>query len=88
MAAYSLSAREHDCLTWAAKGKTYAEIGAILGISFASVKNYLDAARYKLHAANVTHAVAIATLKAIDIGDDPVPRFPAIEPPQNCRPVG
>jgi hypothetical protein len=50
-----------ECLEWAAQGKTIIEISMILGISLASVKSYLDAARYRLNAVNVTHAVAIAT---------------------------
>jgi DNA-binding CsgD family transcriptional regulator len=45
---------------WAAHGKTYNEIGMILGIKFATVKRYLDGARWKLNAVNLPHAVAIA----------------------------
>lgn len=79
--ANQLSSRETECLTLAAQGKTYNEIGAILGLSFASIKSYLDCSRYKLHASNVTHAVAIAiSLGLIDLGEDPMPRFPSIEP--------
>jgi DNA-binding CsgD family transcriptional regulator len=78
-----LSKREHQCLTWAAHGKTYAEIGAILDLSFGSVKSYLDAARYKLHGANIVHTVAIAVKTGvIDIED--APRYPAIDHP-SCR---
>ena len=59
-----MSAREHECLSLAAQGKTYRDIGSIVGLSFATVKTYLDTARYKLDAINLTHAVA----KAITLG--------------------
>jgi DNA-binding CsgD family transcriptional regulator len=55
-----LSPRELECLTWAAHGKTYTEIGMILNIKFATVKRHLDFARLKLNAVNLPHAVAIA----------------------------
>jgi DNA-binding CsgD family transcriptional regulator len=56
----SLSLREEQCLIWAARGKTYEEIGEITNLSFYSVRSHLDVARSKLHGANLTHAVAIA----------------------------
>jgi DNA-binding CsgD family transcriptional regulator len=55
-----LSAREAECLTWAAQGKSYKDIGMLTGLSYGSVKSYLDAARHKLDAVNVAHAVALA----------------------------
>jgi DNA-binding CsgD family transcriptional regulator len=55
-----LSDREMECLAWAAQGKTYYDIGALTGLSFGSVKTYLDSARLKLNAVNLTHAVALA----------------------------
>lgn len=55
-----LSRRESECLAWAAQGKTYTEIAMLVGISFGSVKSYLDSARYKLDAVNLPHAVALA----------------------------
>src|SRR5262249_24949478 len=79
----ALSPREMECLTWAAKGKTYSDIAAILGLSFATVKVYLDASRYKLHASNLVHAAAIAVARGlIDMGADRVPRLPAMQPQQ------
>ena len=76
-----LSKRELECLTWAAHGKTMNEIGAILHLSFGSVKSYLDGGRYKLHTANVTHTVAVAVaIGLIDMGDNPMPPFPAMLP--------
>jgi DNA-binding CsgD family transcriptional regulator len=56
----NLSSREEQCLIWAARGKTYQEIGEILNIAFGSVKTHLDAARHKLRCVNLTHAVALA----------------------------
>jgi DNA-binding CsgD family transcriptional regulator len=55
-----LSLREEQCLMWAARGKTYEEIGELTNLSFYSVRSHLDLARLKLHAANLTHAVAMA----------------------------
>lgn len=55
-----LSRRERECLFWAAKGKTFGEIATILTISERTVKFYLDVARHKLGAMNITEAVAKA----------------------------
>jgi DNA-binding CsgD family transcriptional regulator len=54
----TLSAREFEALTWAAKGKTYWETAAIIGVSYASVHGYVDSLKLKMGAANITHAVA------------------------------
>jgi DNA-binding CsgD family transcriptional regulator len=56
----NLSLREEQCLIWAARGKTYEEIGEITNLSFYSVRSHLDVARHKLRGANLTNAVAIA----------------------------
>jgi len=56
----NLSLREEECLIWAARGKTYEEIGQITNLSYYSVRSHLDIARHKLHGTNLTHAVAIA----------------------------
>ncbi len=55
-----LSRREEQCLIWAARGKTYQEIGEILELTFGSVKTHLDSARRKLNCTNLTHTVAVA----------------------------
>lgn len=55
-----LAPREIECLKWKASGKTDWETGMILGISEKTVRFYLDLARAKLNASNVTHAVAKA----------------------------
>jgi DNA-binding CsgD family transcriptional regulator len=61
----NLSLREEQCVMWAARGKTYEEIGQILDLSFHSVRNHLDIARHKLHGINLTHAVAVAVAHGI-----------------------
>jgi DNA-binding CsgD family transcriptional regulator len=58
--AVKLSPREAECLKWAAKGKSFEDIGDILGLSARTVRFYLDLARHKLNCLNVTHAVARA----------------------------
>ena len=50
---------------WACRGKTYQEIAAIHGLSFGSVKSYLDAARHKLNVANLPQACAVAVAEDI-----------------------
>ena len=45
---------------WSARGKTYAETALILGLSFGSIKSYLDTARYKLNAVTLPQATALA----------------------------
>ena len=61
----SLSRREEQCLIWAARGKTYEEIGEITGLSYYSVRSHLDIARHKLHGTNLTNAVAIALAQGV-----------------------
>ena len=55
-----LSTRELQVLTWAARGKTYAETAQILNLSPGTIKTYLDAGRYKLAAINLAQATAVA----------------------------
>jgi DNA-binding response OmpR family regulator len=52
-----LSEREAEALTWAARGKTSAEIARILGITKRTVDFHIDNARTKLGVANRTEAV-------------------------------
>lgn len=74
-----LSRREEQCLIWAARGKTYQEIGEILDLTFGSVKTHLDSARHKLGCMNLTHTVAVAIASGVlpakavqgDIRSDP-----------------
>ena len=60
-----ISERELQCLIWSARGKTYKDIADILGVSFSTVKFYLDTARHKLNCINVTHTVAVAIATGI-----------------------
>lgn len=60
-----LSRREEQCLIWAARGKTYQEIGEILDLTFGSVKTHLDSARRKLNSANLVHAAAVAVATGV-----------------------
>jgi DNA-binding NarL/FixJ family response regulator len=52
-----LSEREIETLTWAARGKTSAEIAQILGMTKRTVDFHIDNARTKLGVANRTQAV-------------------------------
>lgn len=56
-----LTPREATCLRWIAEGKSNQEVADLLGISFRSVRSYLDGAKRKLSAHNAIQAVAIAT---------------------------
>jgi DNA-binding response OmpR family regulator len=53
----SLRERELETLTWAARGKTFWEIGEILGLSKRTVEFHLDNARRKLGVATRTQAL-------------------------------
>jgi len=55
-----ISAREYDCLLWAAEGKSDWEISMILGISRSTVIKHMLSAREKLGAVSKAHAIAIA----------------------------
>ncbi len=55
-----MSARELDCLSWTAAGKTAWEASIILGISERTVRFHLNVAREKLKCATTTQAVAKA----------------------------
>ena len=65
-----LSPRERECLLWAARGKTYYEIGAILGIKFGTVKTNLDIARYKFNCATLAQLTAAAVARGVFTCDD------------------
>jgi DNA-binding NarL/FixJ family response regulator len=52
-----LGERELETLTWAARGKTFAEIGQILGLSRRTVEFHLDNARRKLGVPTRTQAL-------------------------------
>jgi DNA-binding CsgD family transcriptional regulator len=60
-----LSAREVDVLKSIASGRNRAKVADDLGISENTLRVYLDSARHKLNALNVSHAVAIAVQRGI-----------------------
>jgi LuxR family quorum sensing-dependent transcriptional regulator len=60
-----LSPREHECLLWAADGKTDWEIARILGISKPTVTKHVLSVRVKLGAASKAHAIAVALRRKI-----------------------
>jgi DNA-binding CsgD family transcriptional regulator len=59
-----LSTRERETLSWAQQGKTYWEIGCILGISQRTVKFHFARIKSKLDVVSTSHAIA----KAMRIG--------------------
>ena len=59
-----LSKREHQALSWAARGKTASDIAEIMGVTYQTARSQLEGARRKLDCENVTHSVA----KALAIG--------------------
>jgi DNA-binding response OmpR family regulator len=58
----ALGDRERETLTWAARGKTFAEIGQILGLSRRTVEFHLDNARRKLGVPTRTQALVKAAV--------------------------
>ena len=67
-----LSLRQAACLRWIAHGKTEREVALILGLSPATVKFHLEAARTNLEATNTAHAVARAvSLGLINLAIEP-----------------
>ncbi len=60
-----LSPREKDALTQLSLGQSRAAVANELNISENTLRAYIDSARHKLGAANVTHAVALATARGI-----------------------
>jgi DNA-binding CsgD family transcriptional regulator len=55
-----LSAREREILCWTQDGKTYWEIGQIVGISQRTVKYHFERIKAKLDVVSASHAVAKA----------------------------
>jgi LuxR family quorum sensing-dependent transcriptional regulator len=60
-----LTARELECLAWAAQGKSEWEMARILGISEHTAEKHLINARVKLGAVNRVHAVATALRRGV-----------------------
>lgn len=67
-----LSRRELECLVLLAEGKTYIDIGFILGITPRTVKAHIESSVDKLGASSRTHAILLAAMSGLihsDIAD-------------------
>ena len=60
-----LSAREHECLLWASRGKSSSDIGAILGLSPRTIDSYLEKACAKLRVRTRVEGVAGAVREGL-----------------------
>ncbi len=56
-----LTPREATCLRWIAEGKSTQDVADLLGISYRSVRFYLDEAKRKLSTHSTVQAVALAS---------------------------
>lgn len=61
----TLTPKEVEVLTWAARGKSSWDIACILAISNATVNEHLANVRRKLDTTNTTHAIATAILNGL-----------------------
>lgn len=68
---FRLSPRERECLEWASRGKSSADIGMILGLSPRTVDSYLEKACGKLRVRTRVEAVAVAVGSGLITVDDP-----------------
>jgi DNA-binding CsgD family transcriptional regulator len=60
-----LTARERECLTWAADGKTSGEIARLLGVTEKTVNFHLTNATHKLNAVSRQHGIGKAALQGL-----------------------
>jgi DNA-binding CsgD family transcriptional regulator len=60
-----LTARERECLSWAADGKTSGEIAQLLGVTEKTVNFHLTNATHKLNAVSRQHGIGKATLQGL-----------------------
>lgn len=70
-----LSPREREVLSRLSLGEGRARIADALNISENTLRAYIDSARYKLGAMNVTHAVALATARGIILPSGELPKY-------------
>ena len=82
---HQLSVREREILLWSCRGKTYADIAVIVGLSTGSVKCYLDRARYKLNVVNLPQACAVAVVEGIFTREDIIPSRDQTSTPEPRR---
>ena len=70
-----LSPREREALTQLSLGQSRAAVADALHISENTLRAYIDSARHKLGALNVTHAVALALARGIIVPKGPLPKY-------------
>ena len=74
-ASMDLSPREREALTHLGLGMSRAKVADFLGISENTLRAYIDSARHKLGAANVTHAVALAAERGMITATGALPKY-------------
>jgi len=70
-----LSPREKEALIQLSQGQSRAEVANALHISENTLRAYIDSARHKLGAMNVTHAVALALARGIIVPRGALPKY-------------
>ena len=70
-----LSPREREALTLLSIGLSRAEVADSLKISENTLRAYVDSARHKLGAMNITHAVAVALARGVIGPSDALPKY-------------
>jgi DNA-binding CsgD family transcriptional regulator len=70
-----LSPREKEALVQLSLGQSRAAVADALHISENTLRAYIDSARHKLGAMNVTHAVALAVAKGIIVPRGALPKY-------------
>lgn len=70
-----LSPREREVLARLSFGESRAKVADMLHISENTLRAYIDSARHKLGAMNVTHAVALATARGIIVPNGALPKY-------------
>jgi DNA-binding CsgD family transcriptional regulator len=70
-----LSPREREALALLSLGQSRAEVADTLHISENTLRAYIDSARHKLGAMNVTHAVALALAQGVIAPTGALPKY-------------
>ena len=70
-----LSPREREALIQLSLGQSRAAVADALQISENTLRAYIDSARHKLGALNVTHAVALALARGIIVPQGALPKY-------------
>ena len=70
-----LSPREREALTLLSIGLSRAEVADSLKISENTLRAYVDSARHKLGAMNITHAVAVALARGVIGPSEALPKY-------------